>query len=197
MSDPTNLNDKWLNAATKIYFREQNYESIEPEAVAMLLPSAEEESSVWKYTTEDPGTDWVDSKFSDVDWKSGASVFGSPDAGNHIKTPWTSEEIWLRKTFTLDKLIAEPVLKVLFDEDYEIFINGELFFQETGYNRNYKFIRLDTELGQLFKQGTNSIAVHCRNENGRQFIDVGIGAVRNIPADQSITLQTVPTKNGL
>ena len=192
--DPTNLNDKWLSAAIKIYFREQNYEYIDEKAVAMILPSAEEKPSVWKYTTKEPARNWAEESFSDAEWKSGPSVFGGKNAGSHIKTEWSTSDIWLRKEFTLDEIPAEPVLKVLHDEDYEVYVNGSLLFKETGYNPKYKLMRLDPELGQLFKKGVNVIAVHCVNENGRQFIDVGLGEVKNIPADQTIALGTVPQK---
>ncbi len=190
--DPTNLSDKWLDAAVKIYFREQNYEFVDEKAVAIVLPSAEERPTAWNYTTEEPTTGWTEVGFSDATWQSGTSAFGSTEAGSHIKTKWTTPDIWLRKTFTLDQIPAEPVLKVLHDENYEVYINGTLLFQETGHNPKYKLMRLDTESGRLFKQGSNVIAVHCHNANGRQFIDVGIGEVKNIPADQTITLQTVP-----
>jgi len=189
-SDATNNEDKWLKAAIKIYFREQNYEAIEADEVVMLIPSAEEEESQWKYTTEKPTENWFATDFNDSNWKEGTSVFGQPNRA----TSWDTEHIWMRKTVTLEEIIETPVLKVLHDEDYEVYVNGKLLLKEKGYTRNYKFIRLDVELGQLFKKRENTLAVYCHNGNGAQHIDVGIGKVGAFKADRKLVLNTVSQK---
>lgn len=190
-----NIDDKWLNAAIKIYFREQNTEDIEEDEVVMVIPSAEEEATIWRYTEEQPSNNWISTDFDDSGWKEGAAVFGTPDASAIIRTGWTSGHIWLRRVVDLNEEIGDPVLKVIYDEDYEVYVNGQLLFKEKGYiGGKHKLIRLDKELGKLFKQGKNVIAVHCENENGRQYIDVGIGKVGEFKADRTLVLNTVPTK---
>ena len=193
-ADPVNTGDKWLNAAIKIYFREQNFEDIDPEEVVMVIPAAEEEASVWRYSTSRPPTSWIEPGFNDSSWSEGSSVFGTPDAPQGIETAWTSADIWLRRVISLDETIEKPVLKVLHDEKYEVYVNGELLFRENGYTAKYKHIRLDESLGRLFRKGSNTIAVYCHNDNGRQFIDVGIGRVGEFIPDRSLVLNTVPQK---
>ncbi|MEM7374053.1 MAG: PVC-type heme-binding CxxCH protein [Bacteroidota bacterium] len=193
-TEESNQSDSWLTAAIKIYFREQNYEDIGEDEVVMLIPSAAEGVSEWKYTEKKPSDNWNRPDFDDSSWESGVSVFGSIDRGAEIKTPWTSSDIWLRRTITLDEEIVDPVLKVLHDDNYEVYVNGKLLFSENGSTASYKLIRLDAELGGLFHKGNNVLAVNCHNGGGRQYIDIGIGTVAAFTADKSISLKTVPQK---
>ena len=191
---PINQNDPWLKAAIKIYFREQNYESIDKELVEMIIPSAEEMVSKWRYSVEDPGSNWFSPDYDHSSWPEAEGVFGTKSVGEDIKTEWNSKNIWMRKEVQLDTLITDPVLKVMFDDDYAVYVNGVLLFKEKGASRRYKWIRLDKELGQLFKSGKNIIAVHGKNEQDRQFIDVGIGQVKKTTPERRFTLKTVPQK---
>ncbi len=193
-NDPVNQNDQWLHAALKIYFKEQNYESIDKELVEMVIPAADEVVSDWKYTFDQPGSGWAAPDFDDSDWMTGQSIFGTKETGDEIRSEWNTADIWLRKEFNLDKSIADPVLKVMHDEDYSVYVNGELLFQEKGTSRRHKLIRLDPTTGQHFKAGQNIIAVHCHNEHDRQFIDVGIGQVKKTDPDQTYVINTVPQK---
>lgn len=192
-TDETNLNDKWLKAAIKIYFREQNYEDIDEKDVVMVVPSAAEKESEWNYIEKEPSGDWFEKNFDDSKWKKAPAVFGTPDQGSAIKTPWTSDDIWMRKTVTLEGEIAEPVLKIWHDDDYEVYVNGKPLFSAQGAS-SYRLIRLDAELGKLFQKGENVIAVHCHNKHGNQFIDLGIGKVAEFNADKTIALNTVSQK---
>lgn len=190
--DAVNNSDKWLNAATKVYFRELNYEAIDSAAVKMIVPSAAEKQSIWNYTETAPDDKWTASDFNDSSWKKGASVFGG-EVIDKVKTTWTSKDIWLRKEVQFNELLEEPVLKIIHDDDYEVYINGEQLMTEVGASgEEYKYIKLDEEKGKLFKKGKNVIAVHCINTGGNQFIDLGIGKVGEIKADVTFDLKTVP-----
>ena len=93
--------------------------------------------------------------------------------------------------------LHDPVLKVWHDEDYEVYVNGHLLYAAKGYGRNYKYIRLEEEANQLFQKGKNVLAVHCQNEYGNQYIDIGIGQVGEFVADRTLELNTVPPEDGL
>lgn len=192
-NDPATAEDKWLDAALKIYYREENKEFVDPEKVRMLLSSADEETVRWKYTTEAPGEDWMKNDFDDSAWSTGEGQFGS-DNFDLVKTPWSTDDIWLRRHFNLDKVGSEIVLKVAHDEDYEIYVNGQLLFAEPGYNSSYRYIKMDEDKSELFQKGQNVIAVHCKNTNGDQLIDVGIGEIAPVKADQSFVLNAVNQK---
>ena len=193
-NDPVNKQDKWLSAALKIYFREQNYETVEPEEVVLLQPSAEEQKSQWRFSTENPGETWMQTDFDDSNWSESTGAFGNTDFKPYISTEWDTDDIWLRKRFSLKETLSEPVLKVIHDDDYEVYVNGQLLIKENGYTTKYKYIRLDTTAARIFKKGENSIAVHCHNGAGRQYIDVGIGRVGSFKVDKSFALNTVPQK---
>ena len=193
-TDPANQEDKWLNAALKIYFKTPNTESIEPSSVDMIIPSAEEAPTTWRYTVVEPEGDWFEMAYQDDGWSEAEAPFGGLKVGDHIKTEWKADDIWLRKTVNLDDVVAEPVLKILHDDHYEVYINGKLLNAEKGASGSYKYIRLDKQLGSLFTEGKNTIAVHCQNGGGRQFIDVGIGKVGTLKADVTLTLNTIPQK---
>ncbi|MBX3238666.1 MAG: ThuA domain-containing protein [Chitinophagaceae bacterium] len=192
MEDSANSSDKWLNAAIRVYFREMNYESVDAASVDILVPSAEEAKTVWSYTDTRPADDWMSTDFDDASWKKGESMFGGKSV-QKAKTSWTSDDIWLRREVQINREIDEPVLKIVHDDDYEVYVNGKLFFAETGASGlEYKYIKLGNEKGKLFKKGKNTIAVHCRNTGGDQFIDMGFGKIGKIKADITFELQTVP-----
>ncbi|MEA1784856.1 PVC-type heme-binding CxxCH protein [Arenibacter sp. GZD96] len=182
--------DKWLNAALKIYFRELNFEEVDPASVQMIIPSAEEKRTTWSYTEENPGNDWTQLQFNDTSWKKGEGMFGSV-LGDNVKSSWTTSAIWLRQEIDLNEIIAEPVLKIAHDDDYEVYVNGQLLISETGASGTYKFIKLDAEKGELFQKGKNVIAVHCVNTGGEQYIDMGIGKIGKLKTDAIFVLNTV------
>ncbi len=160
----------------------------------MIIPAADEAPSNWKYTYDNPERNWYRTNFDDADWVSGPAPFGSKKDSKHAKTDWTTPDIWLRRTVNLETDISEPVLKMLYDEDFEIYLNGQLWYEKTGYNNEYQYLRLDPLLGQSFQKGPNTLAIHCKNTSGRQHIDIGIGEVSSFEADQVLTLNTVPQK---
>lgn len=189
-NDSANSSDKWLSAASKIYFREVDYKTVSAGMVDILVPSAEEGKAVWSYTEQRPEDDWNSVGFDDTSWEKAESMFGS-DGSQRTKTKWTTRNIWLRRTVTLNEALNEPVLKVAHDDDYEVYVNGELLIADKGASENYKYLKFNEEKGGLFKNGENVIAVHCRNNGGEQFIDLGIGKVGDVKADVTFNVNTV------
>ena len=185
-----NTSDKWLNAALKMYGREMNSEEVDASVVEMIIPASDERSTAWYYTEDQPADDWMAPGFDQTSWKKGNSMFGGHDE-EQVKTKWTSEDIWLRKEVVIDDQLTEPVIKIAYDDDYEVYINGELVLAESGASRAYKYLKLDEEKATAFKKGKNSIAVHCKNTGGGQHIDVGIGKMAKIKADITFNMNTV------
>ena len=60
------------------------------------------------------------------------------------------------------------------DEDAEIYLNGELVKKVTGYTTEYVTYRLPESAKKALIRGENTIAVHCHQTGGGQFIDVGL-----------------------
>ena len=59
------------------------------------------------------------------------------------------------------------------DEDTEIYLNGQRVAALTGFVTDY-FTALTNALSKAIVVGDNSLAIHCHNTVGGQFIDAGI-----------------------
>jgi hypothetical protein len=154
---------------------------IPPPVYKVVVATSEAESQMWKYTTDKPADDWSKADFNDSAWKEGKGGFGSegtPGIGK-LGTEWRSSDIWLRRTFSLDKLTPEQLaklpLRVYHDEGTEVYINGVLAFRANGFNGRYQTRPMSEEARKALRpDGENVMAVHCRQTVGGQYIDVGM-----------------------
>lgn len=141
-----------------------------------LLATADTEPQEWRHTTEKPADGWQAADFDDSSWQTGRSGFGTRETPNtHVNTEWSSGEIWLRRDFELAELPqGRLLLKIFHDEDARVFLNGREIASLGGYVSNYVLIDLDAEAAAALKKGRNTLAVHCRQTEGGQYIDVGL-----------------------
>ncbi|MEO8268442.1 MAG: hypothetical protein ABI557_01905, partial [Aureliella sp.] len=76
----------------------------------------------WHYTLEQPAEGWQKAEFDDSGWTEGTGGFGTEGTpGARVGTVWDTKQIWLRKTYQLDAIPAEPALMIHHDEDAEIY----------------------------------------------------------------------------
>ncbi|MBX2814532.1 MAG: ThuA domain-containing protein, partial [Saprospiraceae bacterium] len=191
--DNGNTDDKWLDAAARIYFREKNMEDIDERDVHMVISSHAEAPAEWKYATTEPDGSWMSPDYDDATWESGRSIFGTPDIFPEIGSTWETDEIWLRRSVDLPEEISGPVIKALVDDDMELYINGRLVWTKKGHTRNaYVYSRLGADI--TLPAGKTTIAVKALNNSGNQYIDVGIGKVAEFQADRTVVLNTVSSK---
>lgn len=61
-----------------------------------------------------------------------------------------------------------------YDEDAEVYLNSGLAAKLAGYNAPYDVIELEPAACALLKPGKNTVALHCRQTVGGQYIDLGI-----------------------
>ena len=187
------IEDKWLTAAAKVYFREQNTEDVDERDVELVLASSAETPLLWKYTTEQPASNWMSPDFDDSEWEEAPAAMGTPDLLPEIKTSWTTDHIWMRKVIDLESDLTTPVLKTMFDDNLELYANGRRVWAKDGQTRrSYLFARLDEDV--ILRQGTNTLAVHCENTGGGQYIDVQLGRIAQFTPDRTIVINTVPSK---
>jgi len=143
----------------------------------VLVPTSVKTPQNWRYTTKKPADGWVGGDFDDSDWKSGPAGFGSGRVrGAATRTPWSTPDIWLRRTFNLDDLKegGQVMLYNLHDEAAEVYLNGKLVKSLKGLIKDYQLSLLDASTRELLRPGRNTLAVHCHHSEGAQYIDVGL-----------------------
>jgi hypothetical protein len=148
-----------------------------------IVSTSEEVPQTWKYTTTQPAGNWFVSSFDDSAWSTGNGGFGTEKTpGAIIGTVWNTSDIWLRREFTLpaDALDSgkKLVLKVHHDEDCQIYINGVKALDLSGYTGNYAYFDISSAAkSALILGGNNTLAVHCHQTTGGQYIDAGISTL--------------------
>ncbi len=135
-----------------------------------------EDISSWKYTLTQPAENWNGVFYDDSDWNSGSAGFGTIETTNAVvRTQWDSEDIWCRRKFTLSQTnYSHLKLRVHYDEDAEVYINGALVATLQGYSRSYVDVPVEAAGKDILFIGNNVIAVHCQQSTGGQYIDVGL-----------------------
>jgi hypothetical protein len=153
--------------------------------VTEVVPTSKKEGIAWKYTLDKPGADWFKPDFKDADWKEGPAGFGTKGTpGAVVRTEWKTDDIWLRRDFTLpDGKFSDLQLLLHHDDDVEVYINGVLAYQHKGYKTDYEETPISPEAKATLKPGKNVFAVHCHQYKGGQYIDVGIVDVKEEKAD--------------
>ncbi|MCX7700493.1 MAG: beta-galactosidase, partial [Gemmataceae bacterium] len=143
----------------------------------ILVPTAREQSTTWRYTTEKPAEGWFRPDFDAQGWKQGPGGFGTVGTpGTVVRTEWKSPEIWVRREFELPDVPADRVVLILHhDEDAEVYLNGVLAAQVRGYTTDYEEVVIREEARKALKPGKNVLAIHCRQTGGGQYIDAGLG----------------------
>lgn len=170
----------WKKWAERDQTRAKDWANI-PKApvIRQVAPTAAVSASEWFYTMNKPNEDWFASSFTPKDWKSGKSGFGTRTTpGVHVGTEWNSSDIWLVRDIRLDsKDLAQLQWMVHHDEDLEIYVNGQLVEKRPGYLTKYQLIPLSKAAKDALRAGNNRLAIHCHQEKGGQYVDVGLVAI--------------------
>jgi hypothetical protein len=132
--------------------------------------------AAWKYTFQTPGTNWFAPDYDASAWPEGAAGFGEPSTpGALVQTLWKTNDIWLRREFRLGNEDLRGLnLEAHHDEDAEVYLNGVLAAKLPGFITYYDRSELLPEAIATLKPGVNTLAVHCHQTGGGQYIDVGL-----------------------
>ncbi|MBC7327572.1 glycoside hydrolase family 2 [bacterium] len=145
----------------------------------VVVPTAQNEKIIWRYTTSEPPSDWFKPEFDDSSWQEGIGGFGVPGTpGAIVGTEWRTSDIWLRRKFYLPSLSDNELkslrLRIHHDEDAEVYVNGVLALSVRGFTTEYEEEEISKEaLPALKIGGENLLAIHCHQTEGGQFIDAG------------------------
>jgi len=139
-----------------------------------VLPTSEQADNrqIWKYTLNQE-SGWHKISFDDSAWASGLAPFGNGGA-----TSWIGENtIYIRQKFNVDRNVLNSIdklfLRIFYDEDCFVYVNGSPVLIKTGYLTYYQNFEIRND---CLREGENTIAISCKNTGGGQMIDAGIYA---------------------
>ena len=141
-----------------------------------VVPTSLQGQWYGRYTTAEPSAEWWKPGFDDAAWKENRGAFGTKINEPTAQTDWTTEHIWVRRTFTLDEALEGRTVYLEFsnDDNAEFYINGIKVY-ETGVtcNKNAQ-VKLPEEAVKSLRKGENLIAAHCWNPVGNGLLDFGL-----------------------
>jgi len=119
---------------------------------------------------------------------------GTP--GAVVRTQWNTDNIWLRREFELapnavSSKTQSLALRIHHDEDVEVYLNGVEAARLPRWTSGYLETPVAAAALRTLHPGRNLMAIHCRQNNGGQYIDAGI--VEYLPA-QTKMAAAVETK---
>ena len=147
-----------------------------PPTLVTVVPTSQKEGLAWRYTTDKPAADWFQSSFDDTSWKTGVAGFGTLETpGAVVRTEWRTPDIWLRREIDFPTGNWKNLnLLAHHDEDVTVYISGVKAATASGYTSTYEELPLTTAARNALKPGKNTIAIHCHQTRGGQYVDVGI-----------------------
>lgn len=157
-----------------------NLTEVDPTPLEMriLAETSEREPVRWRYAQTAPADDWLRPDFDDASWASGPGGFGTRGTpGAVVGTEWRTRDIWLRREFELpsDVSAAESLaLRLHHDEDAEVYLNGKEAARVGRWTSGYVDVPINPEAAGSLHAGKNVMAIHCRQNNGGQYIDAGL-----------------------
>ena len=121
----------------------------------------------WAYTTTLPPDGWQSLDFSDAEWDHGGGPFGANYRGAQTVTPWTTPQIWLRKTFDLahEPAANYVIIRGVRGAQLRVWLNGVLL--RSGESKGLEQLALKGN--SALKTGSNLLTVEAsRAANGSQ-----------------------------
>lgn len=154
-----------------------------------VLATSDETGYNVEYTETAPQGDWTSGAYIAADWKKGSAPIG--DDANNVKTLWKSDDIWVRRAFTITDLasINELLLKLNHDDNIEVFLNGEKVYEKTGWTNTFQYFPISKD---KMKAGKNIIAIHLANSAGGRYLDFGLVDKQK---DNAAKIQVAEQKN--
>ena len=142
-----------------------------PPTLRVLAASSDVEPQRWRYTTDAPAGDWSRTDFDDAAWQTAPGGFGTPSNTRRVGTPWTTQDIWVRRSIELPSTTAAgPHLRIARDGTVDAWVNGAPVAMP-GTVGDYFYAPLAS--GTLHP-GRNVIAIHAHKTRNSGYVDAGV-----------------------
>jgi len=171
----------WQKYATRDRVKAANWAPIPKRpVVTVVIPAADKAAAKWHYTTKKPAADWAKTSFDTSAWSEGWSGFGVRDTPGALPhTVWNTSDIWLRRDVEFTKEQMKDIeLWFHHDDEAEVYINGVLALDAGGFVGRYDNFPLTEKGRAALKAGKNTIAIHCHQTGGGQYVDLGFVDVK-------------------
>ena len=148
-----------------------------PPKIVTVAASSIETPQQWHYVFEQPSENWFKADFdaAAAGWRQGPGGFGTRDTpGTVVRTRWNTSQNLVRRTLQMTEVPEWLQLLVHHDEDAEIYLNGVLSAQLPNFTTGYRPFPISERALKTLKAGENTIAIHCRQTTGGQYIDAGL-----------------------
>ncbi len=148
-----------------------------PPRMEVVVATSQKEPQEWRYTTTKPADGWFQGDADVSSWQTGTGGFGTRDTpGTVVRTEWSTPDIWIRRSFDLSEKQPRDKLQLLMhhDEDAEVYLNGVLAAKVGGYTTDYQWFGISRDGRTALRPGKNTIAIHCKQTGGGQYIDAGL-----------------------
>jgi hypothetical protein len=144
-----------------------------PPTMTTLVPLQQR----WRYTLAAPAAGWEQPAYGDATWSEGQGGFGTRETpGAVVGTEWTGKDIWLRRTFEVASEVVDGLaLRVHHDDEAEVYLDGKLVAKLTGWTNDYTLVTLPKT---RLTPGRHTLAIHCHQDRGGQYIDAGLVRVK-------------------
>jgi len=156
---------------------EANHFNLAMPTYSVVVPTSEQTSQTWKYTTEKASEDWAMPAYNDSQWAEGKGGFGN--SGTNGAAAWKTSDIWLRRTFNPGALTADQIANLVVRDLHlgyvEVLINGVRAYSQQGQSHSWEYRGVASDARASVKPNSeNVLAVHCTRRGDDQFIDAGL-----------------------
>jgi hypothetical protein len=92
-----------------------------------------------------------------------------------VRTRWDTSDLWIRRGFRLAEPLPErAALRIHHDENASVYLNGQPVATLDGFTTAYETVEIPAS---ALREGDNTLAIHCHQTGGGQFIDCGLDAL--------------------
>ncbi|MCM1177026.1 MAG: DUF4965 domain-containing protein [Clostridium sp.] len=141
-----------------------------------VVPTSQQGKWIGKWTVDKPSGDWKSLDYNDSSWKEDEGAFGTIVNEPTARTNWTSENIWVRRTFELDEDLTghNVYLEFCNDDDAFFYVNGVEVHSTGPVCSKNAVVKLPQEAVSTLHKGTNIITATCWNPVANGLLDFGL-----------------------